>query len=153
MEFPVINMVYNLEVECCHTYMVEGIVVHNAFNAAKQKKLYGSGGLITRPTEAIIGETGKPERVLNPEQTFLFENMVATLQEAAHVGVSAMPDLGVVGGGVTNNNGSFAVDQIIVNVDQLSDDQDYEELADKVFETLLERVQHGTAVGGLFSNM
>ena len=127
------------------------MVVHNAVAAAKTKM--GRGGLVTKPTEAIIGETGRPERVLDPTQTVLFETMVATLQQAARLSVDAMPDIGVYSGGSGGTTGNFAVDQIVVNVDQLQEDQDYEELADRIFQTLVERIQSGSAVGGLFSNM
>lgn len=148
MDIPEHYTTYNLEIKSCHTYMVEGMVVHNA----KAKKEFGRGGLVTQPTTALIGELGRPERVLDPDQTMLFDTLVATLQQASMVGVSAMPDVGSYTGS-SSGSGSFAVDQIIVNVDQLADDQDYEELADRIFETLVERVQSGSAVGGLFSNM
>ena len=32
------------------------------------------GGLVIKPTHALIGETGKPEAVLNPEQTAILRN-------------------------------------------------------------------------------
>ena len=139
---------YNLEVEACHTYLADGIVVHNA---KAQLPTFGRGGLVTQPTQALIGETGRPERVLDPDQTMLFDTLVATLQQATRLSVSAMPDVGRVAGGGGGAGSNFAVDQIIVNVEQLNDDQDYDELADKVFETLVERIQSGSAMGGLFS--
>jgi len=32
--------------------------------------------MITKPTNALIGETGKPEAVLNPEQTRILRNNI-----------------------------------------------------------------------------
>lgn len=112
--------------------------------------LFGKGGLVTKPTEAIIGETGRPERVLDPDQTMLFDTMVATLQNVAKISVGALPDIGAFTGGGAND---VSVDQIVVNVDRLAEGQDYEELADRIYETLVERIRRGTAVGGMFSNM
>jgi hypothetical protein len=90
--------------------------------------------------------------VLNPEQTERFFALVDALQNVASVSMAAMPDLAAVSatGGTTGN---FSVDQITVNVDKLADDQDYEELAERIYDTLLERIRRGSSIGGLFSNM
>ena len=37
---------------------------------------FGSGGLVTEPTNALIGETGRPEAVLNPTQTAILRNEI-----------------------------------------------------------------------------
>ena len=66
--------------------------------------------------------------------------------------MAAMPDLAAVSaaGSSTSN---LSVDQITVNVDKLAEDQDYEELAERIYDTLLERIRRGSSIGGLFSNM
>lgn len=65
---------YNLTVETCHTYTVEGLVVHNAkttdvnMNGAYQA--YASGGLNTVTGPAWLdGTKANPELVLNPSDT------------------------------------------------------------------------------------
>ena len=43
-----------------------------------QDRMFGKGGLVTKPTRAIIGETGETEAVLNPRQTkILRENILS----------------------------------------------------------------------------
>ena len=43
-------------------------------NSKESSVPMASGGLVTHPTYALIGETGKPEAVLNPEQTAILRN-------------------------------------------------------------------------------
>ena len=112
----------------------------------------GMSGLALGTTHAPTGET-EPKYLLSPQQTDGFLSLVTMIQQGVRLGVSAMPDISGMTGRSSSPTGNFAVDQIVVNVEQLADDQDYEELADKVFETLLERMQNGTAVGGLYSSM
>ena len=45
-------------------------------NSKESSAPMASGGLVTHPTHALIGETGKPEAVLNPEQTAILRNEI-----------------------------------------------------------------------------
>lgn len=63
---------YNLTVETCHTYMVEGLVVHNAKVADDRDSLraYAAGGLNTVTGPAWLdGTKANPELVLNADDT------------------------------------------------------------------------------------
>ena len=64
LDIPENYTTYNLEVDIYHTYIVDGIVVHNAVSK------YAGGGMNYQTGEAILhGTKTKPEAVLNAEQT------------------------------------------------------------------------------------
>ena len=60
-----------------------------------------------------------------------------------------MPNYGGVN---TSGNGGVSVGDIIVNVDNLDTDDDYETLAQKVSDILMEKIGKTTVVGGLRIN-
>lgn len=135
---------YNIEVETCHTYLAEDIVVHNA------KVAYASGGLADYAGLAWLdGSPELPERVLSPFQTKLFETMVQALEQMSRVSVSSMPNLAGIQGAAGN---SVSVGDIIVNVDNLDTDDDYETMAERVSDILMERIGRTAVVGGLRIN-
>lgn len=72
--------------------------------------------------------------------------MVSALERMSTIAVPSMSNYGGVGGSA-NSNMSFG--DIIVNVDNLDTDDDYEELARKVSEILMERIGRTTVVGGI----
>ena len=109
--------------------------------------VYAKGGLATTTGPAWLdGSPQDPERVLSPYQTKLFETMVSALERMSTIAVPSMSNYGGVGGSA-NSNMSFG--DIIVNVDNLDTDDDYEELARKVSEILMERIGRTTVVGGI----
>lgn len=135
---------YNIEVETCHTYLAEDIVVHNA------KVGYASGGLADYAGLAWLdGSPELPERVLSPFQTKLFETMVQALEQMSRVSVSSMPNLAGIQGAAGN---PVSVGDIIVNVDNLDTDDDYETMAERVSDILTERIGRTSVVGGLRIN-
>lgn len=113
------------------------------------KKHYGyaTGGIASGTGLAWVdGTFNKPERILSPYQTELFEDLIQTLHNV-RVAVSSpavftpqMRDTGMSG----NTFGD-----IIINVDTLSDDADYEEVATRVMEEIADRMNFGSAIGGL----
>lgn len=118
---------------------VGGVVAH-----------YRSGGIADFTGPAWLdGTPSEPERILSPRQTELFETMVKALESMSRITIPTMPnfsDLDLTG------SGSVSVGDIIVNVDNLDTDDDYEELAKKVSDILMERIGRTTVVGGLRIN-
>ena len=108
---------------------------------------YAQGGLADYTGLAWLdGSKSRPERVLSPVQTELFESMVKSLEEMAKVRMPMMP---YAYGNNTASASSVSVGDIIVNVDKLDSDQDYEEMAEKVFDYLMETLNRGAVVGGI----
>ena len=122
----------------------------NAAEYAKWKnasiKQYLSGGLVTATGPAWLdGTPDKPERVLNPIQTDLFETLVKSL-EAIRMRAPS-PTFG--GPEMSKQNGTNNFGDININVEKLETDEDYEEIAEKVMEVIEERMTRGSAVGGI----
>ena len=116
----------------------------------KGATVYAKGGLAYNTGLAWLDGTRQdPERVLSPYQTKLFDTMVQALDSISKISIPSMPNFGNMQTGSSN---SVSVGDIIVNVDNLDTDDDYEELADKVSEVLMERIGRTTVVGGLRIN-
>lgn len=127
----------------------ERVMQNMTLSGAKNLRVsyYKSGGLATKTGLAWLdGTLENPERVLNPYQTQLFDSMVKALEQIGKINVPSMPNLS---GMKTNGGGNVSVGDIIVNVDNLDTDADYEELAEKVSEVLMSRIGRTTAVGGI----
>ena len=111
---------------------------------------YKKGGLASATGPAWLDGTPQdPERVLSPYQTKLFETMVQALENIDRISMPSMPNLGNI---QTGNSSNVSVGDIIVNVDNLDTDSDYEELAEKVSDVLMERIGRTAVVGGLRIN-
>lgn len=112
------------------------------------KRAYKTGGLAFETGPAWLdGTPTAPERVLSAYQTQLFEDMIKTLHEIKQVrvgGISSMkaPEY-------TNGGGGFNIESITIHVDSLNDDTDFEELADKVGEVIMEKVTRTMSIGGI----
>lgn len=110
-------------------------------------KAYKRGGLANYTGPAWVdGSAQDPERVLSPYQTKLFETMVQALEKMSTISVPAMPKMGDI---QTGSGGNVSVGDIVVNVDNLDTDDDYEELADKVSKVLMERIGQTAVVSGI----
>lgn len=109
---------------------------------------FATGGIADFSGPAWLdGSKSLPERVLTPQQNELFESLVASLEAMTRLHVSSMPSLGgSVGDG---NNEPFSVGDIIVNVEKMDSDADYEEMASKVFDQIMNRLNRGSVVGGI----
>ncbi len=118
-----------------------------AASSMRWKIGFKEGGIANFTGPAWLdGTPNAPERVLSPYQTELFEDLIQTLHNV-RVAVSSpavftpqMRDAGMSG----NTFGD-----IIINVDTLSDDADYEEVATRVMEEIADRMNFGSAIGGL----
>ena len=112
--------------------------------------VYKNGGIADFTGPAWLdGSKRNPERILSPYQTKLFESMVQALEKMSTISIPSMPNFGGITAGSESN---VSVGDIIVNVDNLDTDDDYEELARKVSEVLMERIGRTAVVGGLRIN-
>lgn len=112
--------------------------------------VYKNGGIADFTGPAWLdGSKRNPERILSPYQTKLFESMVQALEKMSTISIPSMPNFGNL---ELTGSGGVNVGDIIVNVDNLDTDDDYEELAEKVSEVLMERIGRTTVVGGLRIN-
>ena len=108
---------------------------------------YKAGGLANYTGPAWVdGSMQNPERILSPYQTKLFESMVQALEQASRISVQPMQNYGNVS---TTGPSNVSVGDIVVNVDNLDTDDDYEELANKVSEVLMERIGRTASISGL----
>ena len=111
---------------------------------------FKEGGILDFTGPAWIdGSKQKPERVLNPYQNELFETLVRAMERMSKVQIPSMPDFGRIG---ENGNSVMSIGDIIVNVDNLDTEDDYETIARKVSEIIMERIGRTTVVGGLRIN-
>lgn len=108
---------------------------------------YKEGGLAETTGPAWLdGTKERPERILSPVQTELFESLVRSLETMAKVRIPSLP---AFGDDLTAGGNPINVGDIIVNVDKMDNDADYEELAERVFETIMARLNRGSVVGGI----
>ena len=114
----------------------------------KYVKKYLEGGLADATGLAWLdGTKQRPERILSPYQTELFEDMVKslhairTLRAPASVVTPALPEARQAQG--------VTIENITVQVQRLESEQDYEEMAERVGEEIMEKITRGMAVGGV----
>ena len=109
---------------------------------------YAKGGLNQATGLAWLdGTKAKPERVLSPYQTELFEDLLKTLHAIRTVQVPqavVRPQLPE-----TVQNQPLTIESITVNVERLEKEADYDSMAERVGEKIMERAMRGIAVGGL----
>ena len=109
---------------------------------------YLEGGVVSDAGLAWLdGTKSRPERVLSPYQTELFEDLLKTLhairtvQAPQAVVCPQLPE--------TVQNQPLTIESITVNVEQLEKEADYDAMAERVGEKIMERAMRGMAVGGL----
>lgn len=109
---------------------------------------YAKGGLNQATGLAWLdGTKARPERVLSPYQTELFEDLLKTLHAIRTVQVPqavVRPQLPE-----TVQNQPLTIESITVNVERLEKEADYDAMAERVGEKIMERAMRGMAVGGL----
>ena len=72
--------------------------------------------------------------------------MVQALERISRISIPSMPNYANLNQTGGNN---VSVGDIIVNVDNLDTDADYEELAEKVSEVLMDRIGRKSIIGGV----
>lgn len=114
----------------------------------KYVKKYLEGGVADATGLAWLdGTKQKPERILSPYQTQLFEDMVKslhairTLRVPASTVIPALPE--------ARQTQALNIENITVQVQRLESDQDYEEMAERVGEEIMEKITRGMTVGGI----
>lgn len=107
---------------------------------------YATGGLNTTTGLAWLdGTPGKPERILSSYQTELFEDMINTLHSIRQVKAGAMgsaPRLSAAGA-LPN------IDTINITIQELNDDMDYSDAAEKLMKSFYDKVSRTRPVGGI----
>lgn len=96
-------------------------------------KQYRKGGLVNFTGPAWLdGTPGNPESILSPEQTKLFSRFVLSLERLY------LPE---AGGGAEGGVGGFTVEPggIVINVERLDGDRDYQEVASGVMNAIYQQ--------------
>lgn len=120
---------------------------NNRNNSGGLLTRYASGGVANSTGLAWLdGTASNPERVLSPYQTKLFEVMVNALENINRLSIPTMSNMNGI---QTSGGNPVSVGDIIVNVDNLDTNDDYEDLADKVSAVIMERLGRTAAIGGL----
>lgn len=129
------------------SYIDGGRTYYWKTGTTKYVKKYLEGGLSYGTGLAWLdGTPQRPERVLSPYQTALFEDLLKTLhsirsfQAPAAVVSPKIPDA---------HQQAFHIDSITVQIQRLESEQDYEEMAERVGEHIMNRVSRGMTVGGI----
>ena len=119
--------------------------VKGSIAAVKTRTKFGTGGLVTSPTEALIGETGKPEAVLNPEQTkILRENILGNTPNSL---VNLLKDYNAAYHGLSSNTydsisnntygGIIEHAEVNVHVDKLANNYDAAQAGEDIMREML----------------
>lgn len=110
---------------------------------------FAAGGLATTTGPVWVdGSPQLPERILSPYQTELFSVLVRSMEEMSRVSIPTLPNFGgdfMTGG----NNNSLSFGDIIVNVEHLDSDTDYEDMAGHVLDSVMEKINRSSVVGGI----
>lgn len=110
-------------------------------------KKYAEGGLAMGTGLAWLdGTKAKPERILSPYQTELFEDMLKALHT---IRTFKAPSAVVQPHMLENRQQSMTIENITVQVQRLESEQDYEEMAERVGEHIMDKVSRGMTVGGI----
>lgn len=95
----------------------------------------------------LDGTKQKPERVLSPYQTELFEDMVKSL----HAIRLLRAPVNAVTPSIQEKQlpQGLNIESITVQVQRLETEHDYEEMAERIGEQIMEKVTRGMVVGGI----
>lgn len=109
---------------------------------------YREGGLADFTGPAWLdGSPSRPERILSAEQTELFEDLLKTLHAIKMVNVP-----GLRGTGNSDDErgyGTVSIEQILIQPQNLDTDADYDYIARRVGEAILNGTQRTSVIGGL----
>jgi len=110
-------------------------------------KKYAEGGVAYNTGLAWLdGTKTRPERILSPYQTELFEDLLKTLHT---IRTFQAPASAVQPRMLENKQQSMTIDTINVHVQRLESEHDYEEMAERVGEHIMDKVSRGMTVGGI----
>ena len=94
----------------------------------------------------LDGTKARPERILSPYQTELFEDLLKTLHT---IRTFQAPASVVQPHMAEQKQQMMNIESITVQVQRLDNEQDYEEMAERVGEHIMEKVARGMTVGGI----
>jgi len=116
---------------------------------AESSKRYATGGLVDYTGLAWVdGTFAQPEALLNPTQTKILQGLVNALETVQVPQMSALPPEVVT----RTQSNSVGIETINVNVEKLDSDADYEEVALRVCEEIMNQLGQGSVVGGIRSS-
>lgn len=108
---------------------------------------YKKGGIADFTGPAWLdGTPSAPERVLSAEQTALFETLVKSLQAIKTVSVSGLSgggDMSALGGA------NISIEQILIQPQSLDEDADYDLIAERVGQSIMDGLNRTMAIGGI----
>lgn len=115
----------------------------------ESSKRYANGGLVDYTGLAWVdGTFAQPEALLNPTQTKILQGLVNALETVQVPQMSALPPEVVT----RTQSNSVGIETINVNVEKLDSDADYEEVALRVCEEIMNQLGQGSVVGGIRSS-
>lgn len=108
---------------------------------------YAKGGLNTKTGPAWLdGTPQKPERILSPYQTELFEDLISSLHSIKVYAASTPSSIGYEGKSTGN---TFTFGDMIFNIEGFSSNEDIEDTANEFMTRIMDKVNRGSAVGGI----
>ncbi|MBR6077526.1 MAG: hypothetical protein IKP63_04150 [Paludibacteraceae bacterium] len=108
---------------------------------------YARGGIADFTGPAWLdGSKRNPERILSPRQTELFDILVSSLEDLS-VHVPSFPSFDWAREGSTD--GGFSFGDIVINVAHLDSDTDYDDMAERVLDSVMQKINRGSVVGGI----
>lgn len=108
---------------------------------------YARGGIADFTGPAWLdGSKRNPERILSPRQTELFDILVSSLEDLS-VHVPSFPSFDWAREGSTD--GGFSFGDIVINVAHLDSDTDYDDMAERVLDSVMQKINRGNVVGGI----
>jgi len=108
---------------------------------------YARGGIADFTGPAWLdGSKRNPERILSPRQTELFDILVSSLEDLS-VHVPSFPSFDWAREGSTE--GGFSFGDIVINVAHLDSDTDYDDMAERVLDSVMQKINRGSVVGGI----
>ena len=136
--------------------VIEKVTGRTSAEAAKIQELVKKKRIAEFDTGGSTGDQEgiayihRKERVLTPEQSETFDKVLKTMEALNKIYVN-MPSLNPQ---MTSGNTSNITFEggIHIEVDQLSSDSDYEEVAERVMDYINERIGRGMSVGGVRIN-
>lgn len=128
------------------TRTIGGAVV-SISDTDEKHEMFAEGGLVrSTGLKWLDGTMARPERVLSPWQTELFEILVKSMEQMSRLHVN-VPYINPQFSSAALAGNTFG--DIIVNVEQLIDSEDYDEVADQVMDHINQRLARGMSVGGI----
>lgn len=113
-----------------------------------KKKKFASGGVIDFTGPAWVdGSATVPEYIMNKGQMEAVRGLIQSLEKVATVSVSGL--LGWNAPTLKGANSGMYFGDVILNIEGLNSDSDYEEMAERVMDAISEKMNRGVAVGGV----